>query len=187
MSDLLCPYCGASAKLVGGDVIYPHRGDLYDKKFWHCSPCKAYVGCHPGTETPLGRLADSDLRKAKMAAHAAFDPLWREGSMSRGAAYAWLAKALELSPDDCHMGMFDLAGCQKVVDACRLRDVPKPLENPDWSGVIRSCQDRLKEYVEGTNEDSDLPHYVYEAAMAAVFGPDVWKWVCKIVSCGQSS
>ncbi|WP_088258626.1 zinc-finger-containing protein [Fimbriiglobus ruber] len=24
--------------------------------------CDAYVGCHPGTETPLGRLANKELR-----------------------------------------------------------------------------------------------------------------------------
>lgn len=127
MSELLCPYCGAPAKLVGGDTIYPHRDDLYSKKFWHCASCKAYVGCHPGTVKPLGRLADAELRKAKMAAHGAFDPIWREGSMTRRDAYAWLAKALNLTPDDCHMGMFDQDMCQKVVDVCQLKYSTKPI------------------------------------------------------------
>jgi len=115
-----------------------------------------------------------------MAAHEAFDPIWREGFMSRHEAYTWLAQALNLTPNDCHMGMFDQEMCQKVVDACRLREVPKPIENPDWSGVIQNCQERLKEYVEGAQTDSDLPHYVYEAAMSAVFGPDVWDWLNKV-------
>jgi hypothetical protein len=174
---ITCHYCGKPAELVGGDTIYPHRPDLAEKKFWNCTPCKAYVGCHPGTENPLGRLADAELRQAKMAAHAAFDPIWKEGRTYRRDAYAWLAQALNLTPDECHIGMFDKEGCQRVVEVCRLRDEPKPLENPDWSKVIQTCQEHIKEYIEGTQVDSDLPHYVYEATMVAVFGPDVWKWM----------
>ena len=177
MSEILCPYCWNPAQLVDGGVIYPHREDLYAKWFWRCHPCNAYVGCHPGTQNPLGRLADPELRRAKMAAHAAFDPLWKNGAMSRKEAYAWLAQALNLSPDDCHMGMFDLNGCKRVVEACLLREVPKVLENPDWSAVIRECQARIEEYQEGTNTDSNLPHAIYEAAMSAVFGPKVWDWI----------
>ena len=41
-----CPYCGKRAKIVTGDVIYPHRKDLADQKFHLCTPCEAYVGCH---------------------------------------------------------------------------------------------------------------------------------------------
>ena len=113
-----CPYCGAKTKLVGGDVIYPHRPDLSKKKFWQCEPCHAYVGCHPGTEEPLGRLADAKLRKAKMAAHQAFDPLWREGSKRRSEAYIWLAVQLDIPPSQCHIGMFDVVLCERVVEVC---------------------------------------------------------------------
>jgi hypothetical protein len=120
-----CPYCGALAILVGGDVIYPHRPDLASKKFWQCAPCGAYVGCHEaghgqgdGT-TPLGRLANAELRKAKSAAHAAFDPLWKSRRMTRKEAYAWLASALKIDPDDAHIGMFDVGQCRAVVHAAR--------------------------------------------------------------------
>lgn len=118
-----CPYCQQEAKLVGGDVIYPHRADLYRKKFWMCAPCKAYVGCHPTTEEPLGRLADAELRKAKIEAHAAFDPLWMHtfSRMSRGEAYAWLAAQLGVSKNECHIGMFDVDTCRRVVEACSSR------------------------------------------------------------------
>lgn len=181
MPELLCPYCGKPAQLVGGNIIYPHREDLYEKKFWNCAPCQAYVGCHPGTETPLGRLANAELRRAKMAAHAAFDPLWKEGGMSRKEAYAWLSQALNIPPDDCHMGMFDVNTCQRVIEACENRrnplEPPKPIANPDWSKLIRVCQERVTEYVEGNTEDSDTPHYIYEESMTAVFGNDIWKWV----------
>jgi hypothetical protein len=118
---VVCPYCGKPASLVVGRVIYPHRSDLADKPVWACLPCGAWVGCHPGTKRPLGRLADADLRKAKMAAHAAFDPLWRSGEMRRKAAYAWLAKQLGITGKEAHIGMFDLATCRRVVETCEAR------------------------------------------------------------------
>ena len=73
----VCPYCNEDAVLTTGTVLYPHRPDLATKHFWMCWKDKAWVGCHPHSDAPLGRLANADLRRAKMAAHAAFDPLWR--------------------------------------------------------------------------------------------------------------
>jgi len=74
---------------------------------------------------PLGRLANAELRAAKRAAHAAFDPIWKGGDMSRHAAYGWLAKQLGISRANCHIGMFDVDGCEAVVTAAaaRLREV----------------------------------------------------------------
>lgn len=111
-----CDYCGKPAELVTGDEIYPHRPDLSRLRFWRCEPCDAHVGCHRGTTRPLGRLANAELRRAKMAAHAAFDPLWKSGRMSRSEAYAWLADRLGIEADVCHIGMFDVAMCELVCE-----------------------------------------------------------------------
>ena len=125
----ICPYCNSASVLVGGNAIYPHRPDLYQLNFWQCAPCDAYVGCHKkgahangaisdGT-LPLGRLADKALRTAKTKAHAAFDPLWKERRFkSRKRAYNWLAQELRITPHECHIGLFDLDLCRKVVDCC---------------------------------------------------------------------
>jgi hypothetical protein len=113
-----CPYCKKPAECATGADIYLHRPDLSEKKFFVCRPCHAYVGCHASTGKPLGRLANAELRKLKMAAHAVFDPLWKNGCFSRSAAYAWLSDALGISPDECHIGMFDEEQCRKVVDVC---------------------------------------------------------------------
>lgn len=121
-----CGYCHGPAKLVTGADVYPHRGDLIAKRFWKCAPCQAWVGCHPparrngrggiGNGTvPLGRLANRELRAAKNAAHAAFDPLWKSRAMSRHDAYSWLARALRITPENCHIGMFDVDQCRAVV------------------------------------------------------------------------
>lgn len=123
-----CPYCIHPAPLVSGKAVYPHRCDLWSKKFYHCVPCGAWVGCHPphipgmgggqgdGT-VPLGRLANAELRAAKQAAHAAFDPLWKHGPLKRREAYAWLAQQLGIRASECHIGQFDVDQCRAVVAA----------------------------------------------------------------------
>lgn len=117
----VCPYCHKPSVLVGGMVIYPHRPDLDNKQFYLCKPCFAYVGCHPGTAKPLGRLANAELRQAKKVAHALFDPLWHGNPKSRSNAYKWLAKALGIPESECHIGMMDAGRCNAVVAACRER------------------------------------------------------------------
>src|SRR5690606_10835289 len=68
-----------------------------------------------------------ELRKAKQAAHSAFDRLWRakmhrEGLRkkdARGAGYRWLAEQLGIDPKLCHIGWMDVATCRRVVEICR--------------------------------------------------------------------
>lgn len=112
-----CPYCKSDANLVMGHEIYPHRLDLADLKMWACLPCDARVGTHKNSpeHKPLGRLANAELRKAKMAAHAAFDPLWKSGRMSRKKAYSMLAERMSIPKDQAHIGMFDVDQCKAVV------------------------------------------------------------------------
>lgn len=133
--SVLCDYCGKPARLVTGNVIYPHRSDLFTKLFYQCAPCDAYVGCHPkarpdgtggmgGGTVPMGRLANAELRRAKQAAHAAFDPLWKSRTMTRKEAYAWLAKAMGVSRGNAHIGMFNAEQCRAVVEAVHTRSKP---------------------------------------------------------------
>jgi hypothetical protein len=125
---VVCDYCSQPAPLVTGKEVFPHRPDLWEKKFYQCKPCDAHVGCHPAAATkgggmgdgtvPLGRLANPELRRAKTAAHAAFDPIWRTGPLKRREAYVWLSQQLRIPFKDCHIGMFDLDQCRAVVAAC---------------------------------------------------------------------
>lgn len=114
----ICPYCGKEAEFVGGDVIYPHRPDLHEKKFWRCSTgCDAYVGCHQHTAAPFGTLANAELRRARNTAHRTFDQIWRDHrAMKRKEAYAWLAEQLGISVEDCHIGAFDEDQCRRATD-----------------------------------------------------------------------
>lgn len=115
-----CPYCGGESHLADSTRIY--SGVSYGP-IYLCDGyprCDAYVGCHKGTTKPLGRLADAELRRAKKAAHAVFDRLWKyKDKGARSRAYEWLAEKLGISVEDCHIGMFDIQQCRSVVAACR--------------------------------------------------------------------
>ncbi len=119
MREVFCPYCGKRAEFVDSAEIYHGRsyGMIY-----LCRPCDAYVGCHGNGkgDAPKGRLANAELRRWKIAAHNAFDPLWKYGSFRgrRNAAYAWLAEQMGLPKEQTHIGMFDVAQCQQVIQIC---------------------------------------------------------------------
>lgn len=125
MSAPSCPYCGAQAQLFTSSARFYQGRDF--GPVWACLPCEAWVGCHPRTTTPLGRLADRELRRAKIRAHDAFDALWRakqaREQISKGAArragYRWLAEQLQIDPAECHVGMMDVDRCEQVVALCR--------------------------------------------------------------------
>lgn len=117
MNKILCDYCKTSATLVKGIEIYPHRKDLYNKKFWLCKTCGAYVGAYKDG-TPLGRLANLELRIEKRKTHKIFDLLWQKGTYSRNEAYKWLSDKLGITEVQCHIGLFDLDMCKKVISIC---------------------------------------------------------------------
>ena len=116
MSDheVICPYCGNPAALVDSSVIFGHSYGM----IWQCQPCDARVGCHDGSEVPLGTLANGKLRRARREVHAAFDPLWRIGWLTRPKAYQWLGAQLKIPIEECHVGMFDLDRCAAALVAC---------------------------------------------------------------------
>ena len=80
-----------------------------------CRDCDAFVGCHSGSDRPLGRLADARLREYKKRAHSCFDRIWKCHFMARSQAYKWLAEAMNLSGQETHIGMFNISQCQQVI------------------------------------------------------------------------
>lgn len=87
--NLWCCECCAyvDSMLVGGDIIYPHRPDLYKLKFYQCPHCKNYVGTHKkwgmGTDgrkhniRALGCIPNAKLKFARSKIHEILDPLWK--------------------------------------------------------------------------------------------------------------
>lgn len=111
--EVYCPYCGNKAEYVDSVEIY---GKSYGMVYL-CRPCDAYVGVHDGTDIPLGRLANWELRRWRNRAHAAFDPLWQRGRYRRrrNDAYAWLAGKMGLTKEETHIAMFDVEQCKQVI------------------------------------------------------------------------
>jgi len=118
MKTVYCPYCGQRAEYVDSAEVY--HGHSYGMCYL-CRPCNAYVGVHKGTDKPLGRLANAELRVWKRAAHDAFDPLWQSGQFRgrRNAAYSWLADQMHLPIEKTHIGMFDVRQCKAAIRICK--------------------------------------------------------------------
>lgn len=93
---------------------YPYPADWGPA--WKCTPCDAYIRCYAGTTRPLGSLADAETREWRSRAHAALDALWRDGGMSRSAAYRWMAEAMGLTEAEAHIGRMDPAACRRLID-----------------------------------------------------------------------
>lgn len=122
-----CPHCAG-----GGEVVFTRNSIKYSREYgdwpwcYICLDCYAHVGVHYGTAIPLGTLANQKTADARKAAHQAFDPLWKEGSLSRTKAYALLAESLEIDRSDCHISWFDVATCNRVVEiAEKINGKPK--------------------------------------------------------------
>jgi hypothetical protein len=110
-----CRLCSSKVDLVKNSEIY--NGREYGEWPWAylCRGCGAYVGLHPFTAIPLGTLADIATREARMQAKDAFNPLWQSGGMTRSDAYSWLAAQLGIAVGECHIGWFDIAACNRVI------------------------------------------------------------------------
>lgn len=119
--EVICPYCNEPA-------ILTDSSEVYGKSFgpiWLCRMCEAYVGVHKNNMSfePLGTLATSELRDWRKKAHAVFDPIWKKKvaagmakGKARGLTYAQMSRDLNLPTDKCHIAMFDIKTCKKLID-----------------------------------------------------------------------
>lgn len=108
MIDLQCPECDESM------ILRDSRFGL----FYGCSTypdCKGTHGAHPDGR-PLGKPANAETKKARMAAHKTFDRLWTSGRMSRTKAYRWLKYSTRL-PN--HIGEMDKNQCEELMKKVR--------------------------------------------------------------------
>ncbi|OLP17490.1 hypothetical protein BST81_16770 [Leptolyngbya sp. 'hensonii'] len=114
----MCPYCGAVAIVDDGNKVYQTTAH---GPMWICAnypDCDAYVGAHPDGK-PLGTLANAELRRLRQQVHKAFNPIWKDGALSRGEAYGWLAAAMGLNRQTAHIGQFDVEQCKQALEICQ--------------------------------------------------------------------
>jgi DNA-directed RNA polymerase subunit RPC12/RpoP len=117
---ITCPYCSS-------DVIYTSNAAIYSKEYgngrvYKCTGCDAYVGVHTGTDIPLGRLANKELRQLKKQCHALFDPTWKGKKVRRHQAYSMMGTRLGISTNECHFGWFDKDLLLKAIEILKEPD-----------------------------------------------------------------
>lgn len=54
--------------------------------------------------------------------------------------------------------------------------VPTPLQSPDFTKLQAVIVQGVHTSIENEREDEDFEHYVYEAALEAVYGKNFWDW-----------
>jgi hypothetical protein len=54
--------------------------------------------------------------------------------------------------------------------------LPRPLSNPNFDSLVKTVIHGVEETVESGYQDEDFKHYVYEAAVQAVYGDSFWNW-----------
>ncbi len=111
--NVTCTYCGNPAGCMSSKEWY---GRDYGSNIYYFRPCDAYVGTHKGSLTPLGTLANKELRALRSKAHAVIDPYWRRQGYNRKTIYRLLGEYMGTEPNDTHIGMFNNEQCQKVID-----------------------------------------------------------------------
>ena len=109
-----CRYCN-------GEVSYENNSELYGRSYgkwpyiYMCLRCKASVGTHPNSDTPLGTLADRTLKDWRMKSKDIFFKRTRELKMSRNRAYTYLQELMNQSPNEAHFGIYEVEDCAKIV------------------------------------------------------------------------
>lgn len=115
-SAMRCQYCGGTVVLRSADGIY-HENHSHTM-LYVCSNyprCDAYVRTHPGTNIPVGTLANHELRTLRNQAHHYFDQLYLSGLMSKQDAYLWLAGLLQVPLSKAHIGFLGEYYCNEVI------------------------------------------------------------------------
>lgn len=84
--------------------------------FYACNRWPACNGTLPANKdgSPHGKPRKKSLQRARKRAHAAFDPMWKEGLVKRSVAYLWLQEVMGMEPEEAHMVAMTEEQCAKV-------------------------------------------------------------------------
>ena len=119
--QISCPYCGSPAICRPAAMV--HGSSTLEKGhyLYVCSrfpECDAYVAAHKRDRSPMGTLADRELRHKRALAHNALESLQKARHMEKWAVYLWLQGKLELDEEQAHIGLFSGQMCDRVISLC---------------------------------------------------------------------
>lgn len=117
-----CPYCGSNAVLKPANKIFGVRTYEPNRFLYVCSnwpSCDAYVTAHTQDYSPMGTLANGQLRHKRILAHKALLTYRKVTHTEKWASYIWLAGKLGMDHQRTHIGMFSDEECDRVIALCR--------------------------------------------------------------------
>lgn len=113
-----CAECGAPMVLRQTGRFRYRNGSV--RRFWGCSRypmCRGIHGAHPNGE-PMGIPAGIATKQKRIEAHAAMRAYQTAHGLSTNELYILLQSAFGMSAEECHVGRFDGALCDRVVMLC---------------------------------------------------------------------
>jgi DNA-directed RNA polymerase subunit RPC12/RpoP len=125
-SPKTCRYCNSKVELVSNKEVYGR--EYGNGKCYKCVKCGAFVGVHPDLKTPLGILADKELRELRKKAHGLFDRIWKNKknyesrTRARNKAYKKLAEKLGIPYNECHFSWFDKDTILEAIEILETKD-----------------------------------------------------------------
>lgn len=144
--EMRCPYCGKPVHLIPAKGILPPWSKITQLLACTDYPkCDSYVCVQPGTDKPLGSIADKKLRMLRQSAHSYFDQLYTSGYMTRDDAYVWLADKVFRPRSEAHIGNFSEYHCKLIIE-----------ESQKLLAYRRRHQDNVLGYVSQNNYDRRL-------------------------------
>ena len=112
-----CPKCGAPIDYRSADGIYKNnQGNAMLYICRNYPKCDLYVRTHPGTNIPVGTLADRRLRQLRNEAHYYFNQLFESGMMSKNDAYNLLTNIVQAPRSNAHIGYLGEYYCRQVIE-----------------------------------------------------------------------
>lgn len=114
---IFCVSCDKEVQAVAmlGNHIYPHREDLYSRKFYQCPYCGNYVGTHQDGR-PLGTIPTPELRIARNEVHRIIDEYWlpTKDRRKRKELYAELSELIGRRYHTAELNT--IAECKEVIE-----------------------------------------------------------------------
>lgn len=92
---------------------------------------------------PVGQPADKRTRDARKLAHDVFDALWktkadpRSRKSCRSSCYIWMARQMDLSREECHIGLFCESQCSFLIALVRVQTCCNCLKRFDTQIAMR--------------------------------------------------
>ena len=119
--QIYCPYCGYPALLRPASWVHGKSEKSQGKHLYVCQnwpKCDSYVAAHEFNLTPMGTLANGNLRHKRILAHKALAQYQKITKMDRWATYLWLEGRLGLDKQGTHIGLFSEETCDEVISLC---------------------------------------------------------------------